>query len=241
MLPLDGMLVHRRGEWLKVGPSCCWYPTSSGWREAIGVKQLARHRKQMCQWRKSNSWPLDYESKTLTTRPNHAHCAPPLGGPLCTNHTKLTKIKMAALHRVKFLNLLWQIIPITLSTSINNSLASSHPWEKVKKLWLTWNLLPGVKKLFEQKMLAHKLNLLASTSKVGTSQWGFPFDISVDSLHRWGRKLRRPTVPDGPMWPTLPYYSMMHFSQLSESLKVLSLTNSLRLLGLFDESIHLDI
>ena len=50
-------------------PSCCWYPITPGWREAIEVKQLAQGCKQTCQWWESNPWPLDYESKTLTTRP----------------------------------------------------------------------------------------------------------------------------------------------------------------------------
>ena len=44
LLPLDGMLVH----WIHL-PSCCWYPFTPGWREAIEVKQLAQSCKQMCQ------------------------------------------------------------------------------------------------------------------------------------------------------------------------------------------------
>ena len=61
LLPVYGMLVHRR-----IPSSCWWYQITSGWREAIEVKQLAQGCKETCQWRESNPWPLDYESKAVT-------------------------------------------------------------------------------------------------------------------------------------------------------------------------------
>ena len=46
-----------------------WFLLVPNYPWTIEVKQLSQGCKQTCQWRESNLWPLDYESKTLTTRP----------------------------------------------------------------------------------------------------------------------------------------------------------------------------